>query len=338
MNFKFKYHFVLFTLLFNALFGSNQNIEQVVILGGGPAGCTAAIYTSRAGLGTLMVEGDHPSHMVLPDIIENYPGFPEGIEGYQLHSNMRAQAERFGTKIQCRNVVEVDLASHPFLIKFSEGEPILAQALIVALGSSVKCLGLESEKALTGRGVSICTVCDAFLFSEKEVVVVGNGNMACEEALVLANYASKVTIIPQGNTVKASQRLRDQVYANNKIQFIWNNRVEEIQDPKKQHVTGVMLEELSSGQKRFFPCDGVFVALGYKPNSDLFQGQLELHHDGCIALKPFSTETSVSGVFAAGNITDSTYRQTVTAAGSGCMAGLDAYHFIQKINSKEQDL
>lgn len=335
---NYKYYFVLFTLLFNALYGSDQDIEQVLILGSGPAGCTAAIYASRAGLTTLMIEGDRPSHMVLPDIIENYPGFPEGVEGYQLHSNMRSQAERFGTKIQSRNVVEVNLASRPFLIKFNEGEPVLAQALIIALGCSVKSLGLESEKALTGHGVSVCTICDAFLFLEKEVVVIGNGNMAFEEALVLANYASKVTIIPQGNTIKASKCLRDQVYANNKIQFIWNNRVEDIQDPKKQRVTGVVLQEQSSGQKRFHPCDGVFVALGYKPNSDLFQGQLELTHDGFIALKPFSTETSVSGVFAAGNITDSNYRQTITAAGSGCMAGIDAYHFIQKINSEEQDL
>lgn len=331
-----KFYLVLHCILFVSTLFGDQKTEQVVILGSGPAGCTAAIYTSRAGLAPLMIEGDAPSQVLLAEIIDNFPGFPEGIEGHQLLENMHTQALRFGTRIDYRNVVAVDLSTSPFVLKFDDGQTVLTQTLIIALGSSVIPLGLDSEKALIGHGVSTCSTCDAFLYTEKEVVVVGNGNMAFEEALALANYASKVTIIPQGNSVKASKHLKEKVDTNDKIQYVWNCSIEEIQDPEKHKVTGIVLKDMKSNKTQLYPCDGVFIALGYRPNTDLFHGQLNLTTEGCIALKPSSTETSKAGVFAAGNITDSRYRQTVTAAGSGCMAGIDAYHFIQN-NEGEQN-
>jgi thioredoxin reductase (NADPH) len=334
---KFKSYLILHcTLVFSALFG-NQSPEQIVILGSGPAGCTAAIYTSRAGLAPLMIEGSSPPQVISAEIIENFPGFPESINGRQLLDNMRTQALRFGTRIESRDLTAVDLSSSPFVLTFKDGETISTQVLILALGSTEIKLGLESENALIGHGISFCTTCDAFLYMNKAVVVVGDGDMALEEALDLANYAAKVTIIPQGSSLKASKALKEQVEANDKIQVIWNCSIEEIKDRQEDTVTGVVLKDMKTTQTQYLSCDGVFIALGYRPNTDLFQGQLELTKDGSIVLKPFSTETSVTGVFAAGNVTDTRYRQTITAAGAGCMAGLDAYHFIQKLNEGEQN-
>ena len=334
---KLKFYLALHCILaVSALFG-DQNHEQVVILGAGPAGCTAAIYASRAGLSPLMIEGSSLPQVVSAELIDNFPGFPEGINGAVLRENMRTQALRFGTRVDSRNLTAINLSASPFVLTFQDGETIFTQSLIIALGSTPMKLGLESEKSLIGRGISFCTTCDAFLYMNKKVVVVGNSDLALEEALDLANYAAKVTIIPQGNSLRASKILIDQVNANNKIQFIWNNNVLDIKDPLQDTVTGVVLKDINTQETNLLSCDGVFVALGYRPNTEIFQGQLNLTNEGSIVLKPFSTETSVAGVFAAGNVTDTHYRQTITAAGSGCMAGIDAYHFIQKLNEGEQN-
>lgn len=333
MNFK-RYLIVLCFLvaLFASLFA-----EQVVILGSGPAGLTAAIYTARAGLSPLVVEGEASAMIVSASRIENFPGFPQGIDGYDLQQNMREQAISFGANFESGDVIKVDLSQRPFVLQCESGKTLLAETLILAVGASAIRLGIDSEKKLTGKGVSICTVCDAFIYKGKEVVVVGSGSLALEEALALANYASKVTVIPQGNFLNAPKTLQDKVVANPRIQFLWNYIVEEICDVNSDRVTGVILRDIQSNETKNFPCSGLFVALGFRANTDLLKGQIELNKDGYIITKPFTMNTSVPGVFAAGNVIETPYRQAITAAGSGCMAGVDAYQFLNKNNSKEEN-
>lgn len=302
--------------------------EQVVILGSGPAGLTAAIYAARAGLSTLVLDGNEPGGQItLTHSIENFPGFPEGINGYQLSDQMRQQAERFGSRFQSTTVVQVDLSRRPFAIKLEDDSTIYAETVIVATGASANWLGIESEQAFKGKGISSCATCDGFFFKNKEVVVIGGGDTALEDALFLTNYASKITVIHRRDTLKASPYLQKKALAHPKISFIFDSVVKEFSGSKGA-LHGITIENTDTKNISFIPCQGAFVAIGHHPNTDLFLDQLELTPSGYIVTKPFSTETSVPGVFAAGDVADAKYRQAITAAGAGGMAGIDAYHFI----------
>lgn len=327
-----KFYFSLLFLFVSPL-AAIQNSAQVVILGSGPAGLTAAIYTSRAGLSTLVIEGEEPGGQIaLSTLVENFPGFPEGISGFELGEKMREQAVRFGTKIKGGKVIRADLSRRPFLLTLESGEAISAETLIIASGASAKWLGLESEKAFIGNGVSSCAVCDGFLYQDEEVVVVGGGDTAMEDALFLTNYASKVTVVHRNNTLKASAYLQKKAFAHPKIQFIWNHVVEKIADPEINAITHVELQNINTKERKIVPCRGVFIAIGHEPNTGLLKGHLETNQGGYLVTKPYSTSTMIEGVFAAGDVADHRYRQAISAAGSGCMAGIDAYHFIQENN------
>lgn len=334
---KFSKIIILLFVFFNGiLYG--QQVEQVVILGSGPAGLSAAIYASRAGLSTLVLEGEEPGGQIgLSYMIENYPGFPKGINGFELGQNMREQAQRFGTRIQAGKIVKVDLKQEPFILQMDDESIILAQTLIIATGASAKWLGLESEKALVGKGVSSCAVCDGIAFKNKEVVVVGGGDTALEDALFVANFASKVTIVHRRDTLKASLYLQKKAFAHPKIHFIWNSTVEDIGDPQKGTVTGVYLKNILTNKTDFLSCQGVFIAIGHKPNTDLFKDSLNLNEEGYIITKPATSETTIPGVFAAGDVADPHYRQAITAAGTGCMAGIDVYHYIQQFDHHNKE-
>lgn len=313
---------------FCTLFGEQ---EPVVIIGSGPAGLTAAIYTARAGLPTVIIEGEEAGGQIaLSYLVENFPGFPEGINGYELGNNMREQALRFGTKIESANVSLVDLSKRPFAITFESGKQILASALIIATGATPKQLGLPAEKTLLGKGVCTCAVCDGFFFQGKEVVVVGGGDSALEDALFLTNFATKVTVIHRRDTLKASKYLQDKAFAHPKITFIWDSVVDEIVPGEDGKVAGVALKNIRNNTSCVYPCQGVFIAIGHTPNTTLFEGQIDLDEGGYIVTKHASTTTSVDGVFAAGDVADPHYRQAITASGTGCMAGIDAYHFLSK--------
>ena len=320
------------TLFVSSLFGS-QKVEQTVVLGSGPAGLTAAIYTSRAGLSTLVIEGDEPGGQItLSYTVENYPGFPEGIGGYELGEKMRGQAMRFGTRIEHGRVIKADLSSRPFKLTMEGGKEIHSETLIIATGASAKWLGLASEQALIGKGVGSCAVCDGALYKDKEVVVVGGGDAAMEDAIYLSQYAKKVSIVHRRDDLKASKVLQEKVQTKKNIRTILNSTIEEIKDPKNGEVTGVVLKDLKNDATKFYPCNGVFIAIGHKPNNALFQGQLKTTSAGYIEKKTSSTTTDIPGVFVAGDIADPMYRQAITAAGEGAKAGIDAFHFIQEFD------
>ncbi len=326
-------HILLTALL---LASSLPQEEDVVIMGSGPAGMTAAIYAARSGLSTLVIEGDETGGQIaLSYKVDNFPGFPEGISGEELVENMRKQAFRFGARIQSSKVSSVDMSKRPFLLKLEGGKEIIAKSIIIASGASTKWLEIPSEAALIGKGVNSCAVCDAPFFIDKEVVVVGGGDSALEDALYLANYASKVTVIHRSENLRASKYLQEQVSLNQKIQYVWNATIDEIKDPINEKVTGVNLRDVETKKVRFFPCEGVFVAIGHAPNTQLFIGELDLDQAGYIVTKAHSTETAIEGVFAAGDVADPKYRQAITAAGSGSMAAIDAYQFIQKQKGKK---
>lgn len=319
-------------LFVSSLFG-NPPVEQTVVLGSGPAGLTSAIYTSRAGLSTLIIEGDEPGGQIaLSYTVENYPGFPDGIGGEELGKKMRAQAMRFGTRIEQGKVIGADLSSRPFKLTMEGGKELLTETLIIATGSSTKWLGLDSEQALIGKGVGSCAVCDGSLYKDKEVVVVGGGDAALEDAIYLSQYAKKVSIVHRRDALRASKILQDKVHTKKNIQMILSNTVEEIKDPKNSEVTGVVLKDLKNSTTKFFPCNGVFIAIGHSPNNTPFQGQLKTTSAGYIVTKPHSTTTDIPGVFVAGDIADPKYRQAITAAGEGAKAGIDAFHFIQEFD------
>lgn len=301
---------------------------KLVILGSGPAGLTAAIYASRAQLDPLVVEGVEPGgQLMITSAVENFPGFPEGIMGPQLMMNIREQAEHFGTGFLRDHVERVDLSKRPFTIQLSE-ETVLADALIIATGASANWLGLESEKELRGFGVSACATCDGFFFKNQEVVVVGGGDSAMEDAIYLTRFATKVTVIHRRDQLRASRYMQERALKNDKIQFIWNAIVKDIFGTKEDGVTGIKLQNKETGEVFEYPTNGVFIAIGHTPNTQAFQGQLDMDKEGYILTKCKSTETSVPGVFAAGDVQDSVYRQAVSAAGTGCMAALDAEHFL----------
>ena len=305
----------------------NQEVEKVIIIGSGPAGYTAAVYTSRALLKPLMFEGEEAGgQLMITSDVENFPGFSEGVTGPALMEEMRKQAERFGTRFHRRNVTKVDLSSRPF--KVWDGDNLhLARAVIVSTGASAKYLGLPSEKAFYNKGVSACATCDGAFFRNMEVAVVGGGDTAMEEATFLTRFASKVYILHRRDSFRASKIMADKALKNPKIQVMWNTVVEEIEGDK--FVTGVRIKNLVDKKESLLPVQGLFLAIGHKPNTELFSGFLELDETGYIKTKPHSSYTSVDGVFAAGDVQDHVYRQAITAAGTGCMAAIDAERWLE---------
>ena len=304
--------------------------RDVVIIGSGPAGLTAALYTARANLKPLLIEGvEAGGQLMLTTEVENYPGFRNGILGPDLMGEMRAQAERFGTEIMQGNVTSVDLCSQPIRITTSEGE-FTARSLIIATGASARLLGLPSERTLMGHGVSTCATCDGYFFREREIAVVGGGDSAMEEAVFLTKFASKVTLVHRRDTLRASKIMQDKARKNPKIVWMLDHEVEEIKDTGKNEVTSMVLRSNKTQEKIEIPVHGVFVAIGHTPNTSLFHGQLELDQNGYI-LTHDGAKTSIDGVFACGDVQDHIYRQAITAAGSGCMAAIDAEHYLEHI-------
>ena len=302
-------------------------MHNVVIIGSGPAGLTAAIYTARANLSPLMIEGSQAGgQLTLTTDVENYPGFPQGIMGPQLIQDMRAQAERFGTVIQTADVTRVDLSRRPFPVTINDEETIQARSLIISTGASANLLGLDSESRLLGHGVSTCATCDGFFFRGQPIVVIGGGDSAMEEATFLTKFASQVTIIHRRDKLRASKIMQDKAMKNDKISFRWNSMVEEVLG--NDVVTGLRLRDAVTNDTATLDCKGVFVAIGHTPNTQLFRGQIETDANGYIQTS-HGTATNVPGVFAAGDVQDPHYRQAITAAGTGCMAAMDAERFLE---------
>lgn len=308
------------------------DVRNVVIIGSGPAGFTAAIYAARANLKPLLFEGltrggQPGGQLMMTTEVENFPGFPKGMLGPELMMLFREQAARFGTEMIQQDVDEIGLTQWPFKVR-SEEKDYYAQTLIVATGASANWLNLPTEKALQGHGVSACATCDGFFFKNKEVIVVGGGDSALEEANFLTKFAGKVTLVHRREALRASKIMQDRARSNPKISFVLNAAVEEILDPAQKKVTGVVLKDTRTGQKSQLRCDGVFVAIGHTPNTELLKGKVELDGKGYVVVKD-GTYTNIPGVFACGDVMDHKYRQAITAAGSGCMAAIDAERWLE---------
>ena len=306
----------------------NEQIENIIIIGSGPAGDTAALYSARADLNPLVIEGMPPGgQLTITTDVENYPGFPNGVQGPELTELFRKQAERFGARFLTGSVTNVDLGSSPFKLTIEDEKNIFSKAIIIATGATAKLLGLKSESRLMGRGVSACATCDGFFFKDKELIVVGGGETAMEEATFLTKFASKIYIVHRRNEFRASKIMQQRVLNNEKIDVIWNSNVVDILG--ENDVTGVKLENTISKEISDMPIDGVFLAIGHKPNTDLFKNIIDLNESGYIITKN-GTNTNIPGIFACGDVQDWIYRQAVTAAGTGCMAAIDAERFLEK--------
>ena len=313
---------------------SVETIHECIILGSGPAGLTAAIYAARGRCCPTLIHGRQPGgQLTTTTAVDNFPGFPQGIDGPELMENMRLQAERFGTQFIEGEVTRVELGERPFKVWLGE-ERYLCLTLIIATGASPRLLGLGNEEALYGRGVSVCATCDGFFYRDREVVVVGGGDTAIEEAVFLTRFASRVTVVHRRDTLRATPVLAQRALDNDRIVFRWDSAVAEIL-ADQAGVTGVRLRNLKSGVEDVLPCDGVFIAIGHQPNTALFTGQLECDGEGYIKTRN-GTETSVPGVFAAGDVQDPIFRQAITAAGSGCMAAVQVERFLDDLPSEAQ--
>ena len=309
---------------------TNDPVHKVVILGSGPAGLTAAIYAARANLAPVVVAGiEAGGQLMITTDVENYPGFPDGVQGPELMALFRQQAERFGTVFRTGNVARVNVEKHPFeLMLEDDGEVLRCEALIVSAGASARWLGLDSETRLRGHGVSACATCDGFFFRGKEVAVVGGGDTAVEEALFLTNFATRVHVLHRRGELRASKVMVDRAVKNPKIDLVWNVAVQEIIGAVETGVSAVRLQDVRSGAQRDLAVGGVFIAIGHTPNSHLFHGVLDMDELGYLKEQPGTTRTNVAGVFACGDVADKMYRQAVTAAGTGCMAALDAERWL----------
>jgi thioredoxin reductase (NADPH) len=306
------------------------SIHKTLILGSGPAGYTAAIYAARANLAPVLLTGRQPGgQLTITSEVENYPGFPEGVMGPEMMEKFREQAARFGTQIHDEVGVTVDLSTRPFTVTTEGGATFQSETLIVSTGASALYLGLPNEKALQGRGVSACATCDGFFFKNKVVYVVGGGDSACEEANFLTKYASKVFLVVRRDALRASKIMQDRALKNPKIEVLWHQNVTDVFDVSKGKVTSLELTHTLTGEKKVVPADGLFLAIGHKPNTELFQGVLTMDDKGYIQTVPGKTATNLPGVFAAGDCQDSYYRQAVTAAGSGCMAAIEVERWLE---------
>jgi len=303
--------------------------RKVIIIGSGPAGYTAAIYAARANLAPLMINGlQTGGQLMLTTHVENYPGFVDGVLGPELMETMRKQAERFGTDMLGEDVTAVDFTRRPFVVRTDDAS-FEAQTVVIATGASAKMLGLPSETLLIGHGVSTCATCDGFFFKDRDVMVVGGGDSALEEALYLARLGRRVIVVHRREALRASKIMQDRAFAHPKIAFLWNKEIVDILDPAAGKVTAVVLRDVVTGERTEHPVDGLFVAIGHQPNTAIFAGQVELLPSGYVRVEPGTTRTSVPGVFAAGDVQDSVFRQAVTAAGTGCMAALEAERWLE---------
>ncbi len=308
-----------------------ETVHNVIIVGSGPAGLTAAIYAARANLAPIVIEGMQPGgQLMITTDVENYPGFPDGIQGPELMALFRQQAEKFGASFVSDEVAQVDLARRPFAIVLSDGTQLRTHTLIVASGAAAKWLGLESETRLMGKGVSACATCDGFFFRDKDVVVVGGGDTAMEEATFLTRFARKVTLVHRRDAFRASKIMQQKVLTNPKIEVKWNTVVVQVlHDGQWQKVTGVRLKDVKTSKEYNFACDGLFLAIGHEPNTKAFRDVLPTDEIGYLQVKQGTSLTSIPGVFVAGDVLDKRYRQAVTAAGFGCMAAIDAERFLE---------
>ncbi len=304
-------------------------MRDVVIIGSGCAGLTAAIYSARANLKPLVIRGlEAGGQLTLTTLVENFPGFPKGVQGPELIELMEKQASVFGAEFKDGHVTRVDLSRRPFVLE-AEGETIETRTLIIASGASAKLLGLDSERKLLGHGVSTCATCDGYFYRGKEVVVVGGGDTAAEDALFLTRYADQVNVVHRRDQLRASKIMQDRLFRNPKVKFVWNSLVSDVLDVERGEVTGIKLKDAKTGDETIKNCDGVFIGIGHSPNTSLFRGQLEMNETGYLITHDGS-RTNVPGVFAAGDVQDHIYRQAITAAGSGCMAAIDAERYLQE--------